>query len=73
MEKFGGYKTELKARIERRERLALKKLEGEEHLEIYGRVRKEIEMKNYFHGPMDYAKTLKLQFYRGPGPARKKR
>ena len=31
-------------------------------------------MKTYLHGPMDYAKTLKLQFRvssRGPGPAKK--
>ena len=33
-------------------------------------------MKTYLHGPMDYAKTLKLSFRvpgRGPAPARKKR
>ena len=37
MEKFGGYKTEVKERIEIRERLALRnKVMEEEHLEICG-------------------------------------
>ena len=36
-------------------------MEGEEHLEIYGRLGEEIAMKPYLYGPMDYAKTLKLQ------------
>ena len=38
------------------------KVKEEEHLEIYGRSREEIGMKTCLHGPMDYAKTLKLQF-----------
>ena len=63
IEKFSGYKTEVKERIERRERLALrKKVEGEEHLEIYGGLREGIGMKRYLHGPMDFAKKLKLRF-----------
>ena len=39
MEKFGWYITQVKARIETRERLALRnKVKEEEHLEIYGRI-----------------------------------
>ncbi|KCZ94934.1 hypothetical protein HOC_20993, partial [Hyphomonas oceanitis SCH89] len=50
-------------RIESRERLALrKKVEGEEHLEMYGGLREGIGMKRYLHGPMDFAKKLKLRF-----------
>ena len=63
IEKFGGYKTEVKGRIEERERLALRnKAEAEKHLEIYGGLREDIGMKMYLHGPMDYAKKLKLRF-----------
>ena len=54
IEKFGGYKTEVKERIETRERLALRnKVKEEEHLEIYGGFREETGMKTYLHGPMD--------------------
>ena len=63
MEKSGGYKTEVEERIETRERLALgHKVKEEEHLEIYGGLREDIGVKTYLHGPMDYAKTLKLRF-----------
>ena len=34
----------------------------EKHLEIYGGLREGIGMKTYLHGPMDYAKKLKLRF-----------
>ena len=34
----------------------------EGHLEIYGRLREDIGMKRYLHGPMDYATKLKLRF-----------
>ena len=62
-EKFGGYKTEVKGRIEERERQALRnKVKGEKHLEIYGELREDIGMKTYLHGPMDYARKLKLRF-----------
>ena len=62
MEKFWGYKTEVKERIEIREIAALKKTgEGEEHLDIYRRLRKETGMKTRFYGPMDYANTIELQ------------
>ena len=58
-----GYKTEVKENIEIRERLALRsRVKEEEHLEIYGGLREEMGMKTYLHGPMDYAKTLKLRF-----------
>ena len=63
IEKFGGYKTEVKQRIEERERLALRNnVKGEKHLEIYGGLREDIGMKTYLHGPIDYAKKLELQF-----------
>ena len=49
IEKFWGYKTPLKGRIERRERLALRnKVKEEEHLdiyEVYGGLRENIGMK----------------------------
>ena len=74
IEKFGVYKTEVKERIESRERLALrKKMEGEEHLEIYGGLREGIGMKKYLHGPMDFAKTLKLRFRVGDLDLRERR
>ena len=40
-----------------------------------GGLREEIGMKTYFHGPMDYAKTLKLRFRVGDldPPERRKR
>ena len=61
IEKFEGYKTEVKENIEIRERLALRnKVKEEEHLEIYGCLREEIGMKTYLHGPMDSTQTLKL-------------
>ena len=63
IEKFAGYKIEVKEKIEIRERLALRnKVKEKQHLEIYGGLREEIGMKTYLHGPMDYAKTLKLRF-----------
>ena len=48
-------------RIETRKKLALgSKVKEEENLEIYGGFREDIGMDTYLHGPMDYAKTLKL-------------
>ena len=60
MEKFSGYKTEVKERIEERERPALRnKVKEEKHLEIYRGLREDdIGMKTSLHGPMDYAKNL---------------
>ena len=49
----------------RRERLALRnKVKEETHLikEIYGGSRDDIGMKTCLHGPMDYARKLKLRF-----------
>ena len=37
-------------------------MKEEEHLELYGGLGEEIGTKLYRHGPMDYAKTLKLRF-----------
>ena len=63
IEKFAGCKTQVKEKIEIRERLALRnKVKEKEHLEIYWGLREEIRMNTYLHGPMDYAKTLKLRF-----------
>ena len=76
IEKFAGCMTQVKEKIEIRERLALRnKVKEEEHLEIYGGLREEIGMKTYLHGPMDYAKTLKLRFRVGDLdlPERRKR
>ena len=74
IQKFGGYKTGVKERIEERERLALRNdVKEEKHLEIYIGLREDIGMKAYLHGPMDYAKKRKLRFVQGPGPTRKKK
>ena len=63
IDKFGGYKTEVKERIDVRERLALiQTVNEEEPLEICVGLKEEIGMKTYLHGPVDYAKTLKLRF-----------
>ena len=49
MEKFGGYKTEVKEIIEERERLALRnRVKAENYLQIYGGSREDIGMKTYF-------------------------
>ena len=67
IERFGGYKTEveeiIEEIIEEREGLALRnRVKEEKHLEIYGGLREDIGMKRYLHGPMNYAKKLKLRF-----------
>ena len=57
-------------------RLALRtKVKSEEHLEIYGGLREGIGIKMYLHGPVDFAKTLKLRFRVGDLdlPERRKR
>ena len=62
IEKFAGYKTEVKERPEIGEMLALRnKVKEAEHSEFYGGLRDEMGMKTYLHGPMDYVKTLKLR------------
>ena len=61
IEDFGGSKTELKERIEERERLALRnKVKEEKHLVMFGELREDIGMKPYLHDPIDYVKRLKL-------------
>ena len=74
--KFGRYKAEVEEIIKRRERPALRnKVESGKHLEIYGGLSEGIGMKTFLHGPMDFAKTLKLRF-RGGGldlPERRQR
>ena len=37
-------------------------MKEEKHLGIYGGLREDIGMKTCLHGPMDYAKKLKLRF-----------
>ena len=62
IEKFDGYKTEVKQIMEERERQALRnKVKEIKHVEIYGGLREDIGMKTYLHGPMNYAKNLKLR------------
>ena len=66
IEKFAGYKTAVKEKIETKARITLRnKVKEEEHLEMYGGLREEIGMKTYLHDPMDYSKTLKLRFRAG--------
>ena len=62
-------------RVEIREMLARRIKAKEKEEEIYGGLREEIGMNTYLHGPMDYAKTLKLRFRVGnlDLPERRKR
>ena len=50
-------------------------MKEEQHSEIYERLREDIGMNMYLHGPMDYAKKLKLRFRIGnlDLPERRKR
>ena len=51
------------------------KVKEEKHLEIYGGLREGIGIITYLHGPVDYAKKLKLRFRVGDlePPERRKR
>ena len=52
-----------KERTDEKETQALKNIAKQvKHLEISGGLREYFGMKTYLHGPMDYAKTLKLRF-----------
>ena len=63
MEKFGGYKTEAKCIVEHMVMLALRTMVKEgKHFEIYVKLRQDLEMETYLHGPRDYAKMLKVRF-----------
>ena len=63
IEEFGEYTDEIKGKIEHRERKALKKkVESEQHFEIYGKLKQQIEMRAYLDGPMDYAKNRNCSF-----------
>ena len=75
IEKFGGYKTEIKEILKEREKHGPRnKAKEEKHLEIYGRLRENIGMRKFLHGPMDYAKKPKLRFVGDLDlPARRKR
>ena len=50
-------------------------MKEDKHLEIYGGLREDIGMKTCLHGPMDYAKKLKLRLRVGDLdlPERRKR
>ena len=37
-------------------------MKEEKHLEIYGGLREDVGIKSCLHGPMDYAKKLRLRF-----------
>ena len=53
----------MKESVEMRGKLALRnKMEEEEHSRDARGLREEIGIKTYIHGPMDYAKTLRLRF-----------
>ena len=76
IEKFAGYKTEVKEDTEIREKLALRnKLKEEEHLEMYGGLREEIGMNvNVFARPSGLRENAETAIScRGLGPARKKK
>ena len=56
-------RTEVKERIEIRERLALgNKMKEEEHFEMYEGSTEDLGVKTCLHGPIEYAKTLKPRF-----------
>ena len=53
----------MKESVEMRGKLALRnKMEEEEHSRDALGLREEIGIKTYIHGPMYYAKTLRLRF-----------
>ena len=74
IEKFGGYKPDVKNNKKKGE-ASTNKVKEEKHLEISGGLREDIGIKTYWHGPMNYAKTLKLRFRVGDPdlPERRKR
>ena len=72
MDKFGGYKTQVKETTKTRERLALRKVEVEEHFEIYWRLRKGSEW-NVFLRPIRLRKNAETTISCRPGLARKKK
>ena len=56
MGESAGYKTKVRDMIEMRGKGALRrKVDEEEHLKIYRRLREGMGMKTYLHGPMDPA------------------
>ena len=71
---FGRYKTEVGERMKRRDRVR-KKVKLEKHSRVYAGYSEGIGMNTYAHGPMDFAKKLKLRFRVGDLdlPERRKR
>ena len=69
---FEAYKTEVKARMDRRETRALNKVEGEDHLEI-GELKRRDWNENVIVRPEGLREDAETAIScRGPGPARKK-
>ena len=75
LEKFAGYKTEVKERPEIGEMLALRnKVKEEERLEIYGGLRRRNGNENVSARPNGLRENAETATScGGPGPARKKR
>ena len=75
IEKFAGYKTEVKENIKIRERLALRnKVKEEEHLRDLRGVKRRNRNENVFARPNGLRKNAETAISRrGPGPARKKK
>ena len=75
IEKFGGYKTEVKETIEERERLALRnKVKEEKHLGDIRRVDGRYWKENVFARPDGLREKAETTIScRGPGPTRKKK
>ena len=74
IEEFGGYKTEVKERIEERERLALRnKAKEEKHSEIYGGLRQDIGRKRTYTAQWTTRKAETAISRRGPGSTRKRK
>ena len=74
-EKFGGYRTEVKEKIETRERLALrKKVKEEQHLRDIRWLKRRFRDENVFARPNGLRKNAETTIScRGPGSARKKK
>ena len=63
VEKSGRYKTEVERNDGRKGKASASDVaKPEKHLEIYGGYSEGIGKKTYSHGPMDFAKMLKVRF-----------
>ena len=75
IEKFAGYKTEVKERVEIREKLALRnKVKEEEHLRDLRGVKRRNRNENVFARPNGLRENAETAIScRGPGATRKKK